>query len=390
MGLESGSGGLHVASVKRCGLGAAFLLSALLAAGCGPLPHAASPQSSGSSQAVTTGVSRTGIDLLTGRTRLQGTPAPTFTLTNQFGQAVSLSAYRGRTVLLDFVDSQCTTVCPLATMAMIDAVKKLGAAGRRVAIIAVNANPTAYSVHDVYQYSVEHGVLHRWQFLTGSLSQLEAVWAGYHVKVAIVHGAIDHTPALYLIDAQGHERYLYLTSGQYGVVGTEAEVLAHDLAQVMGVRKVPPFPSSVPAAVTAHGTYRLPPLFFRHPGVTLALNKPHVIVFFGSWLPGLQRHLASLNAYAAWASSHGGPALVAVDELQTEPSLGVAQARVAAAHVRFPVVEDQSGQVADAFGARDMPWMVVVAHGSVLATHDGFVTGAALIREVRQALRQAG
>ena len=379
-------------AVNRRALGVALLGAAILAGGCGPGPGAVAPTGSSAarSKVETIRVSRTGLDLLTGRMRLHGTPAPAFTLTNQFGHAVSLSAYRGKTVLLDFVDSQCTTVCPLATMAMVDAVRELGPARRGVALLAVNANPTAYSVQDVYQYSKEHGMLHRWQYLTGSLSQLKAVWAAYHVQVAVEHGAIDHTPALYLIDAQGRERYLYLTSGQYGVVGTEAQVLAHDLATVMGLRFVPPLPSSIPTAPTAKGPYRLPPLFAGHPSVTLALNKPHVIVFFASWLPGFQQNLASLDAYQTWASRREAPSLVGVDELMTEPSLAVARARLADTHLRYPVVGDRTGQVADAFGVRDMPWIVVVAHGRILATHDGFVTGTALIREVQLAIRQAG
>ncbi len=55
--------------------------------------------------------------------------APGFTLTDQFGQPVSLSSYRGEVVILAFNDSECTTVCPLTTAAMVDAKALLGAAG---------------------------------------------------------------------------------------------------------------------------------------------------------------------------------------------------------------------------------------------------------------------
>ena len=58
-------------------------------------------------------------------------PAPAFTLTDQFGRRASLSAYRGRVVILAFNDSECTTVCPLTTTAMVDAKEMLGA--RRIA-----------------------------------------------------------------------------------------------------------------------------------------------------------------------------------------------------------------------------------------------------------------
>ena len=54
-----------------------------------------------------------------------GTPlsgsAPDFTLTDQFGRPVSLHSFRGKVVILAFNDSECTTVCPLTTAAMLDA-----------------------------------------------------------------------------------------------------------------------------------------------------------------------------------------------------------------------------------------------------------------------------
>jgi cytochrome oxidase Cu insertion factor (SCO1/SenC/PrrC family) len=53
-------------------------------------------------------------------------PAPDFTLTDEFGRRVSLHSFRGRVVILGFSDSQCTTVCPLTTTAMVDAKRMLG------------------------------------------------------------------------------------------------------------------------------------------------------------------------------------------------------------------------------------------------------------------------
>ena len=53
-------------------------------------------------------------------THLTG-PAPDFTLTDQFGARVSLRSFRGKVVILAFNDSECTTICPLTTTAMVDA-----------------------------------------------------------------------------------------------------------------------------------------------------------------------------------------------------------------------------------------------------------------------------
>src|ERR1700691_2626234 len=49
-------------------------------------------------------------------TKLPGVPAPDFTLTDQFGRRVSLRQFRGKVLVIAFVDARCTTVCPLTTV----------------------------------------------------------------------------------------------------------------------------------------------------------------------------------------------------------------------------------------------------------------------------------
>src|SRR5262249_15946903 len=70
-------------------------------------------------------------------------PAPDFTLTDQFGKPVSLRSFRGKVVILAFNDSECTTICPLTTTAMVDARVMLGAAASHVQLLGIDANPSA-------------------------------------------------------------------------------------------------------------------------------------------------------------------------------------------------------------------------------------------------------
>ena len=104
---------------------------------------------------------------LMGGMALTNTPAPDFTLTNQFGQQVSLRQERGKVVFLAFVDSQCMTICPLTTQSLVDALQLLGPAASQVALLGVNANPQAATVADVRDYSQAHGLLQRWNFSPG-------------------------------------------------------------------------------------------------------------------------------------------------------------------------------------------------------------------------------
>lgn len=138
--------------------------------------------------------------------------APGFTLTDQHGRRISLAGFRGKTVLLGFLDSRCTQVCPVIAQELIAADRDLGAGARRVAFVGVNVDPGAESVAAVERFSVSHGLsrLPNWYFLTGSVSQLARVWAAYGIAVELPHGASQtvHADYLFFINPLGHERFL--------------------------------------------------------------------------------------------------------------------------------------------------------------------------------------
>jgi len=93
-------------------LGLAPLALAVAVAGCAQQP--AAPSTSGSAL-----TSNPAVDP---GSPLGGRPAPDFRLQDQFGRTVSLTQFRGRAVLLAFVDSRCSTICPLTTTSMLQAV----------------------------------------------------------------------------------------------------------------------------------------------------------------------------------------------------------------------------------------------------------------------------
>ena len=144
---------------------------------------------------------------------LKGRPAPDFNLTNQFGQPVTLSSLRGREIVLAFIDARCTTLCPLTAEILYNAKTKLGAsAAKQVELVAINANPTATSVPQVQAWSIQHGMLHQWTFLTGTAQQLQAVYHLYQIYDQVSSdGSIVHDPSMLIIDAQGREQLFYET-----------------------------------------------------------------------------------------------------------------------------------------------------------------------------------
>jgi len=329
-----------------------------------------------------------------------GTPlsgqAPDFTLVDQFGARVSLHSFRGRVVILAFNDSECTTICPLTTTAMVAAQRLLGQAGSRVALLGVDANPTAISIGDVRTYSELHGMVHAWHFLTGGLPELKLVWTEYPVAVAIEHGQVDHTPALFMITPTGQFDKVYLTQMSYASVGQQAQLLAREASSLL-----PGHPR-----VHSRLSYAQIPVIYPRArvalpragggAVQLGPGSPRLLVFFATWdtqVTDLAAQLDLLGRYEATAAARGLPKLVAVDEASVEPApaafprfLGTLDRPLS-----YPVAIDSTGRVADGYGVQDEPWFVLVsATGRILWYHDistsGWLATRALVQEVRGAL----
>ncbi|HVT66158.1 MAG TPA: redoxin domain-containing protein, partial [Trebonia sp.] len=351
-------------------LGGLALAAALAVAGCSSAGSVASSASPSGAAASAAAMENPNLDL---GSSLGNKPAPDFTLTNQFGQPMSLSQFRGRVVMLSFEDSQCTTVCPLTTQSMVLAKELLGQAGKSVQLLGVDANPDAIGIGNVKAYSQVHGLTNQWDFLTGSLPRLKAVWKSYDIAVQIESGEIDHTPALYIIDAQGRLQKVYLTQMAYSSITQSAQVLATELAKLLpghpklsSVQSLGAIPAQTPSASVSL------PAATRPAGsgsaasaqVTLGPGKPRLVAFFATWLSetsDLKAEMSSLNEYAKAAAGKHLPALTAVDETVTEPSDASVTAYLhRLGPLSYPVALDETGRVADGYGVQDQPWLVLV------------------------------
>lgn len=323
-------------------------------------------------------------------------PAPGFELRDQRGRLTSLAQFQGKVVVLTFVDSHCTTICPLITEGMVQALRQLGPASNEVQLLGINANPSATNVVDVAAYTRAHQMQGLWRFLTGSLAQLKEVWRSYHVYVAAVHNDIDHEPIIFLIDRHGRERMIYFVRNNYGGVTQQAQVLADAIARLLpghpavrhkvSLRYVSPLKPIEIVQLPAFGP--------RGQSVVLGKAHPHLLLFFAGWLgesADLSTKLAVLNHYAAAARRQDWPAPVAIDELATEPSADAARELLASlvATLRAPIVEDAQGRLADGYQVQDLPWFVLTSgSGRILWHHDGWLSSAALSQQVRDALAQ--
>lgn len=143
--------------------------------------------------------------------------APNFQLVDQSGRRVSLAAYRGRPVIVTFIDPLCRNFCPLEAKQLNELVRSLPARSRP-AIVAVSVNVYGDARANLLQDVAKWRLVPQWRWAVGSGRQLASVWRRYQVGVLMttkriagvrVH-EISHTEAAYVIDRRGFERALFM------------------------------------------------------------------------------------------------------------------------------------------------------------------------------------
>jgi len=149
---------------------------------------------------------------LMGLTPVPAKTAPNFRLTDQYGHTLSLNSFRGRAVVLEFMDTHCIDICPIVSQEFVDAYHDLGSAASHVVFLAVNVNRYHARVADVANFSKEHRLnsIPSWHFFTGSFADLQAVWKSYGIVVDAPSPTADviHSSFIFFIGPNGKESYL--------------------------------------------------------------------------------------------------------------------------------------------------------------------------------------
>jgi protein SCO1/2 len=150
--------------------------------------------------------------------------APNFTLVDQHGKSMSLKSFRGRTVVLEFMDPHCVDICPIVSQEFVDAYHELGARASNVVFVAVNVNQYYTSVSDMAKFSNEHrlNTIPSWHFLTGSVKDLKSIWRNYGIAVIAPKPTTDivHTSIVYFIGPNGRKRYIGVPMDDHTAKGT--------------------------------------------------------------------------------------------------------------------------------------------------------------------------
>jgi protein SCO1 len=139
--------------------------------------------------------------------------APDFILINQDSQRFDSTRLRGKVVVLNFIFTTCTDVCPIFTANLALLQRKLNARySAEVFFVSVTTDPEVDSVKVLKAYAQRYSAdLKNWAFLTGSEDRLKELWSGFGVRVIKKgRGLVQHTSLTTVIDRQGLRRFNYL------------------------------------------------------------------------------------------------------------------------------------------------------------------------------------
>lgn len=105
-----------------------------------------------------------------------------------------------RVVIVGFVFTTCTTVCPVVSAVLADAQQKLGArAGRDVGLVTLTVDPVRDTPARLKEYGSRIGAGPAWTWLTGAKPQVDEVLKVFSAYTANFN---DHPPVIFVGDAR--------------------------------------------------------------------------------------------------------------------------------------------------------------------------------------------
>jgi protein SCO1/2 len=127
---------------------------------------------------------------------------PDVNLVREDGQRVSLPAEMndGRPVVLAFIYTSCTTVCPLTSATLEQLQDKLGDARGRVHLMSISIDPEYDTPQRLRDYAHRFHAGAQWQHYTGTLAASRAAQQAFDVYRG---SKMDHAPVVLVRTAPG-------------------------------------------------------------------------------------------------------------------------------------------------------------------------------------------
>jgi protein SCO1 len=127
---------------------------------------------------------------------------PALDLVRQDGKPASLPAELddGRPVMLNFIYTSCTAICPLTTQVFSQVQEKLGADKAKLHMVSISIDPEYDTPARLSEFAKKHQAGAQWQFYTGSREASVAVQKSFN---AYRGDKMNHVPITYLRAAPG-------------------------------------------------------------------------------------------------------------------------------------------------------------------------------------------
>lgn len=136
-----------------------------------------------------------------------GQPVPDFALTDQAGQSIRLSQFRGKVVALTFGYSRCPNpnYCLRLSRNLAQVERRFhNRAGQDLVLITIAIDPEYDQGPTLARYAQSLGAdAANWHFLTGTVAQIHEVTALFGMNFWSTEGLITHTLHTVLIDRNG-------------------------------------------------------------------------------------------------------------------------------------------------------------------------------------------
>lgn len=137
-----------------------------------------------------------------------------FVLVDQTGQRFDLAQLRGKTVLLNFVFTTCSTACPVVSVELAKLQEALPTPYRdRVHLLSVSVDPLNDTPERLASFTKALGVdRHNWAWLTGDAEQIDRFNQRFQAFDPRKKGSVepaDHITSLILLDAFGRPTLRY-------------------------------------------------------------------------------------------------------------------------------------------------------------------------------------
>ena len=129
---------------------------------------------------------------------------PDVTLVEASGREVALREVLAgdAPIMLDFIFTSCTTICPVLTAAFAQVDGRLEDGGEELRLVSISIDPERDTPARLSDYAEQHGAGSRWRFFTGAPEAVKAVQRAFgadrgskfnHAPLTFVRKAGEHT-----------------------------------------------------------------------------------------------------------------------------------------------------------------------------------------------------